>query len=92
MSYNFLLASWGGPGNLGPMLTAARLLGRRGHAVRVVAMAAQAQLVRVVEARRPHRTGIRQWRTGAGSPIAGNLRPSDDRSPANSRTAEPMPR
>ncbi len=36
MPYNFLLASWGGPGNLGPVLTAARRLRRNGHAVRVI--------------------------------------------------------
>ena len=34
MSAHFLLAHWGGPGNLGPMLTAARRLARRGHAIR----------------------------------------------------------
>lgn len=38
MSYNYLFACWGdGPGNLAPVLTAARRLRRRGHEVRVIA-------------------------------------------------------
>ncbi len=37
MSHNFLLASWGGAGNLSPLLTAARRLRRSGHVVRVIA-------------------------------------------------------
>jgi MGT family glycosyltransferase len=39
MSYNFLVASWGGPGHLGPTLTAARQLRVRGHDVRFIARA-----------------------------------------------------
>ena len=35
--YRFLLASWGGPGNLSPLLTAARRLRAHHHAVRVIA-------------------------------------------------------
>lgn len=39
MSYNYLLACWGdGPGNLAPVLTAARRLRRRGHEVRVLGL------------------------------------------------------
>ncbi len=34
MSLNFLFASWGNPGNLNPLLTAARRLRQRGHRVR----------------------------------------------------------
>jgi MGT family glycosyltransferase len=38
MSYSYLLVCWGdGPGNLAPVLTAARRLRRRGHEVRVLA-------------------------------------------------------
>jgi UDP:flavonoid glycosyltransferase YjiC (YdhE family) len=38
MSYNYLLTCWGdGPGNLAPVLTAARRLRRNGHQVRVLA-------------------------------------------------------
>ena len=37
MSYNFLLASWGSSGNLNPLLTAGRKLGRNGHRVRIIA-------------------------------------------------------
>src|SRR5262245_14553667 len=33
---SFLLAAWGGPGNTGPMLTAARRLRRRGHTIRII--------------------------------------------------------
>jgi MGT family glycosyltransferase len=36
MSLNLLLASWGNPGNLNPMLTAARRLRERGHRVRML--------------------------------------------------------
>jgi len=36
MSLNFLLACWAHPGNLGPVLTAARRLRQRGHRVRVI--------------------------------------------------------
>jgi MGT family glycosyltransferase len=36
MSHSFLLASWGNPGNLNPLLTAARRLRARGHRVRVI--------------------------------------------------------
>ncbi len=36
MHCNILIASWGGPGHLGPTLTAARLLRRRGHSVRFI--------------------------------------------------------
>jgi UDP:flavonoid glycosyltransferase YjiC (YdhE family) len=36
-SFNFLLACWYSPGNLGPLLTAARRLRRRGHNVRFIA-------------------------------------------------------
>lgn len=39
MSYNFLVASWGGPGHLGPTLTAARQLRANGHDVRFIARA-----------------------------------------------------
>lgn len=39
MSYNFLVASWGGPGHLGPTLTAARQLRAKGHGVRFIARA-----------------------------------------------------
>ena len=35
--YRFLLASWGGPGNLSPLLTAARRLRDHRHVVRVIA-------------------------------------------------------
>jgi len=37
MSYHFLLSSWGTLGNLSPLLTAGRLLRRKGHHVRVMA-------------------------------------------------------
>ncbi|WP_027582390.1 glycosyltransferase [Bradyrhizobium sp. Ai1a-2] len=37
MSYRFLLASWGSLGNLGPLLTAGRMLRESGHHVRVMA-------------------------------------------------------
>ena len=36
MPFNFLLTSWGNPGNLNPMLTAARRLRERGHRVRML--------------------------------------------------------
>jgi len=36
MSYDILIASWGGPGHLGPMLTAAGQLSRHGHSVRFI--------------------------------------------------------
>src|SRR5262245_6595125 len=36
MAYNILIASWGGPGHLGPMLTAAGQLHRHGHNVRFI--------------------------------------------------------
>lgn len=36
MPFDFLLTSWGNPGNLNPMLTAARRLRRRGHRVRLL--------------------------------------------------------
>jgi UDP:flavonoid glycosyltransferase YjiC (YdhE family) len=36
LSYSFLLASWGGPGNIGPLLTAGRRLRDRGHRVRFI--------------------------------------------------------
>ncbi len=36
MPLNFLLASWGNPGNLNPFLTAARQLRRCGHRVRII--------------------------------------------------------
>ena len=39
MSCNFLVASWGGPGHLGPTLTAARQLRAHGHGVRFIARA-----------------------------------------------------
>jgi MGT family glycosyltransferase len=39
MPYNFLVASWGGPGHLGPTLTAARQLRANGHGVRFIARA-----------------------------------------------------
>lgn len=39
MPYNFLLPSWGSPGHLGPMLTAAQQLRSRGHGVRFIARA-----------------------------------------------------
>jgi MGT family glycosyltransferase len=39
MSYNFLVASWGGPGHLGPTLTAARQLRANGHGIRFIARA-----------------------------------------------------
>jgi hypothetical protein len=38
---NFLLSSWGNPGNLNPFLTAARRLRRRGHRARILDTAAQ---------------------------------------------------
>jgi MGT family glycosyltransferase len=37
MPHNFLVASWGGPGHLGPTLTAAKQLRNRGHGVRFIA-------------------------------------------------------
>ena len=37
MPYNFLVASWATPGDLGPMLTGARQLRDRGHEVRFIA-------------------------------------------------------
>ena len=37
MGHNFLVASWGSPGHLGPTLTAARQLRNRGHGVRFIA-------------------------------------------------------
>ena len=37
MAHNFLVASWGSPGHLGPTLTAARQLRNRGHGVRFIA-------------------------------------------------------
>ena len=39
MSYNFLVASWGDPGHLGPTLAAARQLRARGHDVRFITRA-----------------------------------------------------
>lgn len=36
MPFDFLLTSWGNPGNLNPMLTAARRLRQRGHRVRML--------------------------------------------------------
>lgn len=36
MSLNFLLTAWGNPGNLNPLLTAARRLRQRGHRVRIL--------------------------------------------------------
>jgi MGT family glycosyltransferase len=36
MALDFLLTSWGNPGNLNPMLTAARRLRQRGHRVRML--------------------------------------------------------
>ncbi|WP_424628656.1 glycosyltransferase [Bradyrhizobium sp. SYSU BS000235] len=39
MPYSFLVASWGGPGHLGPTLTAARQLRANGHGVRFIARA-----------------------------------------------------
>jgi UDP:flavonoid glycosyltransferase YjiC (YdhE family) len=39
MSRNFLVASWGGAGHLGPTLTAARQLRANGHGVRFIARA-----------------------------------------------------
>jgi len=39
MPCNFLVASWGGPGHLGPTLTAARQLRAHGHGVRFIARA-----------------------------------------------------
>ncbi len=36
MPFDFLLTSWGNPGNLNPMLTAARRLRQRGHHVRLL--------------------------------------------------------
>ncbi|MCL2429984.1 MAG: glycosyltransferase [Alphaproteobacteria bacterium] len=36
MPFDFLLTSWGNPGNLNPMLTAARRLRQRGHSVRML--------------------------------------------------------
>jgi MGT family glycosyltransferase len=36
MSLNFLFTSWGNPGNLNPILTAARRLRERGHRVRIL--------------------------------------------------------
>jgi MGT family glycosyltransferase len=36
LPYNFLVASWGGPGHLGPTLTAAHQLRSRGHGVRFI--------------------------------------------------------
>jgi MGT family glycosyltransferase len=39
MSCHFLIASWGSPGHLGPTLTAAGQLRRRGHGVRFIARA-----------------------------------------------------
>jgi UDP:flavonoid glycosyltransferase YjiC (YdhE family) len=39
MPYNFLVASWGSPGHLGPTLAAAQQLRGRGHGVRFIARA-----------------------------------------------------
>lgn len=39
MSYNFLVASWGGAGHLGPTLTAASQLRKHGHNVRFISRA-----------------------------------------------------
>lgn len=39
MRCNILIAAWGGPGHLGPMLTAARQLCERGHSVRFISRA-----------------------------------------------------
>jgi MGT family glycosyltransferase len=39
MSHNFLVASWGGPGHLGPTLNAARQLRANDHGVRFIARA-----------------------------------------------------
>jgi MGT family glycosyltransferase len=36
MSFRFLLTSWGNPGNLNPLLTAARRLRQKGHHVRIL--------------------------------------------------------
>jgi UDP:flavonoid glycosyltransferase YjiC (YdhE family) len=47
MPYNFLVASWGGAGHLGPTLTAARQLRASGHGVRFIA---RADARKVVEA------------------------------------------
>jgi UDP:flavonoid glycosyltransferase YjiC (YdhE family) len=40
MTRNFLFTSWGNPGNLNPLLTAARRLRERGHRVRFLGEAA----------------------------------------------------
>ncbi len=40
MPFNFLVTSWGNPGNLNPLLTAARRLRQRGHRVRFLDEAA----------------------------------------------------
>jgi MGT family glycosyltransferase len=37
MTYNFLVASWGSPGHIGPTLAAAQRLRHRGHGVRFIA-------------------------------------------------------
>jgi MGT family glycosyltransferase len=70
MSYKFLVASWGGPGHLGPMLAAADLLRRRGHSVRFISRP---------DARVPVEAagfGFVTWqRTPNFSPIAGNSDP-----------------
>jgi UDP:flavonoid glycosyltransferase YjiC (YdhE family) len=51
MPYNFLVASWAAPGDLGPMLTGARQLRASGHDVRVIARSGAREQVEAVEFR-----------------------------------------
>ena len=66
MPCNFLVASWGGPGHLGPTLTAARQLRANGHSVRFIARADAREPVEAAGfgfatwQRRPHFSPIAQ--------------------------------
>jgi UDP:flavonoid glycosyltransferase YjiC (YdhE family) len=69
MPYSFLVASWGGPGHLGPTLTAARQLRANGHSVRFIARADAREPVEAAGfgfatwQRRPHFSPIAQSST-----------------------------
>jgi hypothetical protein len=64
MPFNFLLTSWGNPGNLNPMLTAARRLRQCGHDVRMLDEVAHRDEI--------ERAGFRalSWRRPTPSPAA----------------------
>jgi MGT family glycosyltransferase len=65
MPHNFLVASWGSPGHLGPTLTAAQQLRARGHGVRFIARADARAAVEAAG------FGFETWRrTPSFSPIA----------------------